>query len=83
MNTKEEFRKYYTLLIESYNAEKELNKIGIYVDESIFINSAYGMFEIAVEYLLNKEGLEILYESLLFQDITIEEVMSILDEFFL
>lgn len=83
MNTKEEFIKLFTLFLESVKAESELEKIGIYIGESTFINSIYGTFDLAVTHLLNEKGIEKLYEEILFTDITVEDAVNMLDGCFL
>jgi hypothetical protein len=83
MNTREEFRKLYTLFTESSKAETELNKLGIYIDESTFVSTVYGIFDIAITYLLNQEGLEILYDEVLFKDVEVESAIETLNDYFL
>ena len=83
MNTREEFIKLYTIFCEANKAEYDLDKFGIYLGESIFANSIYGLFDIAINFILNKKGREVLYEEILFKDIEMDIALSMLEGYFL
>lgn len=83
MMLKEAFIKLYEQFLAFEDALETVEATGIYLYESQLSNAFYGMLDGMIPYILDPEGCEILYSSILYNDISTEVAVKMLEGHFL
>lgn len=81
MTNKEEFIKLHEAFQNIHEAEKKLNNLKIFIDESYFLDSFYCAHDLCLTHILNEEGLELFY-NMLFADQTVDDMLIELEDYF-
>jgi len=83
MNSIERFTLIYGYYLAYDKAENELGLLKIFSGESVFSELFYELFDQANKMMLTDKGMEILFEEILFRDLSVEEAIEMLEGNFL
>ena len=83
MTNRDLFIKTYEAHLRIEEATSTIQNLGIRMDESVFTNEFYSLFDEIIPMTLSKEGMLFFYEYILFQNYSLEEVLDELENNFL
>ena len=83
MNSKELFIKCYNAQLDFNRSEDALLTVGIRMNESLFSDAFYTLFDGVISQLLTEEGLAYFYDEILFENYSSDEAVEALEEYFI
>lgn len=83
MTNKELFIDCYNAYLDFEQATNTLNSVHVLVDDSVFTVAFYTIFDLVMNRILSEEGLNFLYEEILFEGYTSEEALEELTNYFI